>query len=80
MSNPSRSNVADQVASTSTTSTTTNSPPCACPECDAAISFDRPPLGGQIVRCPDCASELEVTSVAPVRLELAPEVEEDWGE
>lgn len=51
-----------------------------CPECEAAVRFDRPPLNGQVARCPDCASELEVVCANPVRLELAPEVEEDWGE
>jgi alpha-aminoadipate carrier protein LysW len=35
---------------------------------------------GEIVVCPDCGVELEVLSVAPVSLGLAPEVEEDWGE
>ncbi len=36
--------------------------------------------GGEIVLCPDCEVELEVRSVNPVTVELAPEVEEDWGE
>jgi alpha-aminoadipate carrier protein LysW len=35
---------------------------------------------GEIVVCPDCGVELEVMSLDPIRLELAPEVEEDWGE
>lgn len=52
----------------------------ACTECDAPINFDRPPLNGQVVRCGDCGAELEVTNTDPVKLELAPEVEEDWGE
>ncbi|MFU8828178.1 MAG: lysine biosynthesis protein LysW [Phycisphaerales bacterium] len=52
----------------------------ACPECDASITFDRHPLNGQIARCTDCSAELEVTNLDPLRLELAPEVEEDWGE
>lgn len=51
-----------------------------CPECDAPVRFDRAPLNGQIARCTDCGAELEVTSTNPVTLELAPEVEEDWGE
>ena len=50
-----------------------------CPECDAAISLDKP-MKGEIVVCPDCGSELEVTQVDPLQLELAPEEEEDWGE
>ena len=51
-----------------------------CPECDAIITFDRPPLVGEVIRCKECGAELEVVSVEPLRLELAPEVEEDWGE
>ncbi|QKK10195.1 MAG: lysine biosynthesis protein LysW [Planctomycetota bacterium] len=52
----------------------------ACPECDAPVSFGRAPLTGEIARCTDCRAELEVTRVKPLTLELAPEVEEDWGE
>ncbi len=51
-----------------------------CPECDAAVLFDRAPLNSQIVCCTDCGAELEVTCRSPIKLELAPEVEEDWGE
>lgn len=51
-----------------------------CPECDAPIAFDRAPLNGQIARCSDCGAEVEVVSISPITLELAPEVEEDWGE
>lgn len=52
----------------------------ACPECDDTVSFDRAPLNGQIARCNGCGVELEVTSLSPLQLEVAPEVEEDWGE
>ena len=51
-----------------------------CPECEGAVGFDRPPLAGEVTRCADCGAELEVVSRDPIRLELAPEVEEDWGE
>ena len=50
-----------------------------CPECDAAITLEDP-LRGEIVSCPDCGVELEVISLEPFTLALAPEVEEDWGE
>jgi alpha-aminoadipate carrier protein LysW len=50
-----------------------------CPECDAVITLDKP-LKGEIVVCPDCGSELEVISIDPLALEMAPEEEEDWGE
>ncbi len=50
-----------------------------CPECDAEIRLENPEIG-EIVVCPDCGVELEVVSTDPVKLDLAPEVEEDWGE
>ncbi len=50
-----------------------------CPECDNAITLEKP-LRGEIVVCSDCGSELEVTSENPLVLNLAPQEEEDWGE
>jgi len=52
----------------------------ACPECDNSV-----PIGGsvrinEIVECAECRSELEVVSLTPPILALAPEIEEDWGE
>jgi len=35
---------------------------------------------GEILVCPDCGAELEVTSLTPLSLALAPREEEDWGE
>jgi len=55
-------------------------PAASCPECEAAIRLERHPLRGQVIRCTDCGVELEVTSLQPLVLELAPEVQEDWGE
>lgn len=54
--------------------------PATCPECEGAIRLDRAPLRGQVVRCTDCGVELEVISTEPLALELAPQVQEDWGE
>ncbi len=51
-----------------------------CPECDATLSLNADLVEGEIVPCPDCGSELEVVSVEPLELVLAPEIEEDWGE
>ena len=51
-----------------------------CPECEAPISLGADVVEGEIIVCPDCAVELEVISVNPVELALAPEVGEDWGE
>ncbi len=50
-----------------------------CPECAATIDLAGM-LTGEIVQCPDCGVELEVVSLDPPTVELAPEVEEDWGE
>ena len=35
---------------------------------------------GEILDCPTCGAELEVTDVNPPVLQKAPELEEDWGE
>jgi alpha-aminoadipate carrier protein LysW len=51
----------------------------ACSECDARIAASVA-LPGEILDCPDCGAELEVRSVSPLVLALAPQVEEDWGE
>ncbi len=59
-----------------------------CPECGGEVAVGTSGLStaevavlpGEILECPDCGVELEVTSTHPLRLELAPEVAEDWGE
>lgn len=51
-----------------------------CPETGEVITLDRPPLVGEIIRCRQSDVELEVVSLNPIRVEVAPEVEEDWGE
>jgi alpha-aminoadipate carrier protein LysW len=51
-----------------------------CPECAAEIELSADVEEGEIVVCGDCGAELEVVSVDPIQLDLAPEVEEDWGE
>ena len=51
----------------------------SCPECAAEIELTDV-LDGEIVDCPECGVELEVVSANPLKLELAPEEEEDWGE
>jgi alpha-aminoadipate/glutamate carrier protein LysW len=52
----------------------------SCPECACEISFAETPRLSEIVECADCRSELEVITLNPMVLALAPEVEEDWGE
>ncbi len=51
-----------------------------CPECDGALSFGDDVETGEIIQCPECGVELEVTSVDPIKTEVAPEEEEDWGQ
>lgn len=52
-----------------------------CPECEGRLELPAGELmPNEIVPCGECGVELEVTSVEPLRLSLAPEVEEDWGE
>ena len=52
----------------------------ACPECGASVDLDYDVVEGEIITCEECGAELEVISVNPLELELAPEEEEDWGE
>ncbi len=51
----------------------------ACPECVAELTLVDV-VAGELVPCPECGAELEVMSLEPIVLELAPELEEDWGE
>jgi alpha-aminoadipate/glutamate carrier protein LysW len=50
-----------------------------CSECDAEIVLDDV-VQGEIIVCSDCGVDLEVISLDPPTLELAPMEEEDWGE
>lgn len=51
-----------------------------CPECAGRIPAG-PVLLGEILNCADCGADLEVRQVAPqIVVQLAPPVEEDWGE
>ena len=64
-----------------TTTTTQNARNAVeCPECAASVTLGASVLVGEILDCQDCGAELEVRATNPVRVELAPQVEEDWGE
>ncbi|TDB78269.1 lysine biosynthesis protein LysW [Micromonospora sp. KC723] len=52
----------------------------ACPECDNGLTVGSGTRLSEILECGDCRSELEVVSVEPLILAIAPEAEEDWGE
>ena len=51
-----------------------------CIVCEANLSIPEGTEEGEIIECPECGSELEVVSINPIELALAPEEEEDWGE
>lgn len=51
-----------------------------CPECDAEVDVPQDAMENELLSCADCGVELEIMRLDPIELELAPEVEEDWGE
>ncbi len=59
---------------------TTETLTATCPVCDAELQLPTDVEANELVPCSDCGSELEVTGLAPLLLEQAPEIEEDWGE
>lgn len=70
---------APTVPTTAPTTTAPTTVTTECTECAARISA-LVTLPGEILDCADCGAELEVRSVRPLVLALAPAVEEDWGE
>lgn len=51
-----------------------------CPECAADIALPSGVMENELITCPDCGTELEIISLNPPTVDLAPETEEDWGE
>lgn len=51
-----------------------------CPVCDAEVELGADAEQGELIECPECGTELEVTGVDPFELSEAPQEEEDWGE
>jgi alpha-aminoadipate carrier protein LysW len=51
-----------------------------CPECESEVGLENGTIVGEIIVCPDCGVDLEVMSLEPVQVDLAPMEEEDWGE
>jgi alpha-aminoadipate carrier protein LysW len=51
-----------------------------CVECGANLSLAANVMVGEILPCGDCGVELEVISLQPLALDLAPQEMEDWGE
>ena len=57
----------------------TTSGSAECPECVAQVDL-KEVMANEIVQCGECGAELEVLSLDPLTLVMAPEEEEDWGE
>jgi len=53
-----------------------------CPECDANLNIPDDASVGEIVSCPDCGSDYEISKKdgSNVELKQAETVGEDWGE
>lgn len=52
-----------------------------CPECDFDIEVDEYDVDkGDLLSCPECGKNLEVTGVTPVELDLVAEDEEEEEE
>ena len=58
----------------------TNVARAICPECEAKVQADGELVVNEVLSCRECGAELEVESLEPLTLVLAPEVDEDWGE
>jgi alpha-aminoadipate carrier protein LysW len=52
----------------------------SCPECAAEVKLAENTEVGEIIVCPDCGVDLEVISLQPATIQLAPREQEDWGE
>jgi len=52
----------------------------SCPECSAEITLEASTVVGEIIVCPDCGVDLEVKSLDPAAVDVAPMEQEDWGE
>ena len=53
-----------------------------CPECDANLNIHDDASVGEIVSCPDCGADFEISKKegSSVELKQAESVGEDWGE
>ena len=51
-----------------------------CPECQTELTIPENVVVNEIIECADCYAELELVTVEPLVVTLAPDVEEDWGE
>ncbi|MEI6222815.1 MAG: lysine biosynthesis protein LysW [bacterium] len=54
--------------------------PIKCSECNAVLKLPVKVELNEIIPCKECGTEFEVIAVKPVKLQLAPLEEEDWGQ
>ncbi len=50
-----------------------------CPACFGGITLTDV-MQNELTQCPGCGAELEIATLAPLTLSLAPQEEADWGE
>ena len=51
-----------------------------CPECNGDVTLGANAVEGGIVACPDCNVDLEIVSLDPAKVDVAPMRSEDWGD
>lgn len=51
-----------------------------CPECNGDITLGANAVEGETVTCPGCNVHLEIVSLHPQRVDVAPMESEDWGD
>ena len=51
-----------------------------CTTCGGELNIEKEAEINEIITCPDCGTELEITNLDPVTVQPAPQEEEDWGE
>ena len=51
-----------------------------CPICGTDFELPKNLEENEIIDCDTCAAVIEVTRLNPIKLEEAPEEQEDWGE
>ncbi len=51
-----------------------------CIVCGIKMTIPEDTEVNEIILCEECETELEVVGLNPIELQMAPEIEEDWGE
>lgn len=51
-----------------------------CTVCGAHLTLQDDTVVGELITCPECGTDLEVTGVDPLTVSEAPQADEDWGE